>query len=700
MIHARRKYWLKVLSAMLVIPGAVLLILVALDRFYPVPINRSDSPSVRIMASDNGVLRVFTNAKGNYRLQTEPLHVSANYLEALLAYEDKSFYRHPGFNPFSMLRALWQWWHFGHVVSGGSTLTMQVARLLEPHSRSCAGKVRQLLRAVQLEWHFSKQQILSLYLNYAPFGSNLIGVEAAAYGWLGKSAQQLTDAEAALLVVLPQAPGRLRPDRFPLQAQKARDKVLKRVAVARRWPEGRMLRACSEPVPDTRQFFPCHAAWLSRQLQQSHSAISAVKTTLNIDIQNALEDYISIPLSDIPHATQLGVLIVSNQHAEVAACGSFCRDGNISRADRVTVISSPGSTIKPFIYGMAMDDGLVHSETLLADLPWDFNGYRPVNFSGGFCGAVSLADALKLSLNVPVVQVFEQLQPSVFMQRLQHAGIKLVSDEPGLGLALGAGGINLESLVRMYLALAREGRCPVLRYFPGKPLEEKPLLSSASAWIIRKLLEDISLPGRVDLDGQKHIAWKSGTSYGHRDVWAIGVGSEYTVGISMGRADGAPQPELTGPETAGDLLFDIFDLLPDSGCDYRHPKPDNVEQAEINRSSGRRCMTEQRQWQEVRTAWLIDGRAPVTQPVITGRLSYLADQYLHILSPRGGMKVAAGPHRLPLISQGGQGEINWYCNGLLLGRPELDLLLMRRGVYKLTAVDSEGALASIAIQLL
>ncbi len=696
-VRQRFKIALSVVAVML---GSGVILLLALDRLYPVPTDKLQTPSVQVTAADGGILRVFTNEQGNYQLLVDTKNISANYLETLLVYEDRQFYRHPGFNPFSMIRALWQWWHFGRVVSGGSTLTMQTARLIELHPRTCIGKFRQLFRAVQLELHYSKQQILALYLNHAPFGGNLVGVEAAAYSWFGKSARKLTDAEAALLVVLPQAPSRFRPDRFPQQALLARDKVLARMSMAGCWTEERTQRAKGEPLPRVRQQFPCHAAWLSRQLSQAYPDSKQITTTLDIDIQDALERFTSLSLSELPDATQLGVLIASNKNANVVACGSFNRNDQLAQADRVRTICSPGSTLKPFIYGMAIDDGLVHSATLLADLPWDFDGYRPVNFSGGFYGAVTLADALKLSLNVPAVQVLEQLKPRIFLERLQTAGIELKSDEPGLSLALGAGGINLDSLVRMYLALAKEGHCTTLRYRPDQLQQEKQLLSSASAWIIRTLLEDIGIPGRADLDGQKRIAWKSGTSYGHRDVWAIGVGSEYTVGISIGRADGSPQSALTGPETAGGILFDIFDLLPSSQHEYRHPKPDNVQLAEICWPSGRCCVTKKQKCGEVKTAWLVDSRAPATPPAIMERFSAFGDQHLNILSPRCGMKVAVGRHSLPLMTQGGQGVVSWYCNGHLLAKPELDLSDMDRGNYKLTAVDAEGEHVSVAIQLL
>ena len=359
------------------------------DRVWPLPLPKDDLARV-VLAEDGTPLWRFADANGVWRYPVSTDQVSAYYLDALLTYEDRWFFRHPGVNPLALGRAAWQNLTGGRVLSGGSTLSMQVARLLDPHERTLTGKVRQLWRTAQLEWHLSKDQILNLYLNRAPFGGTLQGVAAASWAYLGKSPQHLTHSEAALLAVLPQAPSRLRPDRHPARAQVARDKVLRRVAEYRVWPQTAVDEALQEPLLLAPRLEPSLAPLLARRLNRPHSP-PLIRTTLDANLQRRLEDLLLGWRARLPDHTSAAIVVVETENMAVRAyLGSV--DINDTRrfghVDMISALRSPGSTLKPFLYGMAMDAGLIHSESLLQDVPRRYGDYRPGNFSMGFSGPV------------------------------------------------------------------------------------------------------------------------------------------------------------------------------------------------------------------------------------------------------------------------------------------------------------------------
>lgn len=360
------------------------------DRIWPLPLPRDDQARV-VLAEDGTPLWRFADANGVWRYPVQVSKVSPLYLDALLTYEDRWFFQHTGVNPLALGRAAWQNLSGGRVLSGGSTLSMQVARLLDPHERTLPGKLRQLWRTAQLEWHLSKPQILELYLNRAPFGGTLQGVAAASWAYLGKSPQQLTRSEAALLAVLPQAPSRLRPDRHPQRAQVARDKVLRRLAEYRVWPQTAVSEALQEPLLLAPRLEPSLAPLLARRLNRPGSP-PLIRTTIDVGLQRRLEDLLLGWRARLPDHTSAAVVVVETENMAVRAyLGSV--DINDARrfghVDMITAMRSPGSTLKPFLYGMAMDAGLIHSESLLQDVPRRFGDYRPGNFSQGFSGPVS-----------------------------------------------------------------------------------------------------------------------------------------------------------------------------------------------------------------------------------------------------------------------------------------------------------------------
>ncbi|KFA42138.1 penicillin-binding protein 1C [Xylella fastidiosa subsp. multiplex] len=572
--------------------AGLLSLLLLLDVLCPLPLPTSHDMALLVVARDGTPLRAFPDADGVWRYPAQLGQVSPLYVQALLTYEDRMFWRHPGVNPWALLRAGGLWLRYGHVVSGGSTLTMQAARILEPHGRTPWGKLKQLLRAVQLEVHLSKRQILQLYLERAPYGGTIQGVEAASWAYLGKSAARLSHAEAALLAVLPQSPSRLRPDRNPQLARQARDKVLARMAVLGVWSSEEVKDARLEPVVARALQPPMYAALLAQRLRVQRPHAARIVTTLDIDLQRTLEERVSTYFSPLPERTSAAVLVMDNQSLEARAYVGSVTFGDAKRLGHVDMVRawrSPGSTLKPFLYGMALDQGLIHSESLLVDAPQHFGDYRPGNFDAAFTGPIGASSALRQSLNVPAVDLLERIGPARFATRLAHAGVQLRFPRgatPNLALILGGAGAQLQELVGAFSVFNRGGVAGRVRYTPEDPRIERRLISPGAAWIVREILAANPRPGygrgTFDTAMRPSVAWKTGTSYGFRDAWALGSTRRYTVGVWVGRPDGTPLPGQYGAITALPLLFDVIDVLPRAPGDaVPEPMPASVEQVDI-----------------------------------------------------------------------------------------------------------------------
>ena len=616
---------------------ASLLLVVALlwlaDRIWPLPLPKDDLARV-VLAEDGTPLWRFADANGVWRYPVQTSEVSPYYLDALLTYEDRWFYQHPGVNPLALARATWQNLTGTRVVSGGSTLSMQVARLLDPHSRTFRGKLRQLWRTVQLEWHLSKAEILNLYLNRAPFGGTLQGVAAASWAYLGKSPAQLTHAEAALLAVLPQAPSRLRPDRHHLRAQQARDKVLRRLAEFQVWPQSAVDEALEEPLLLAPRLEPSLAPLLARRLNRPDSP-PLIRTTLDATLQRRLEDLLLGWRARLPEHTSAAILVVEEESMAVRAYLGSVDINDAKRfghVDMISALRSPGSTLKPFLYGMALDDGLIHSESLLQDVPRRYGDYRPGNFSMGFTGAVPASTALSSSLNLPAVQLLEAYGPKRFAAEMRIGGVPLALPalaEPNLALILGGAGSRLEDLVSGYSAFARDGRSATIRLQPDDTLRERPLLSPGSAWIVRRILSGQARPDRdprAELVQRPVLAWKTGTSYGFRDAWAIGVGPRYLIGVWIGRPDGTPVPGQFGLASAAPLMLQVHDVLTNRDSQRGisapvKPVPANVGVAAICWPLGQPMSRSDPNCRRQRFAWTLDNTTPPTLQALDQPLS-------------------------------------------------------------------------------
>ena len=611
----------------------VVVLLWGADRVWPLPLPQDDLARV-VLAEDGTPLWRFADANGVWRYPVQTHEVSPYYLDALLTYEDRWFYQHPGVNPLALARATWQNLTGARVVSGGSTLSMQVARLLDPHSRTFHGKLRQLWRTAQLEWHLSKAEILNLYLNRAPFGGTLQGVAAASWAYLGKSPSQLTHAEAALLAVLPQAPSRLRPDRHPQRAQEARDKVLRRLAEFQVWPQSAVDEALEEPLLLAPRLEPSLAPLLARRLNRPDSP-PLIRTTLDATLQRRLEDLLLGWRARLPEHTSAAILVVEEESMAVRAYLGSVDINDAKRfghVDMISALRSPGSTLKPFLYGMALDDGLIHSESLLQDVPRRYGDYRPGNFSMGFTGAVPASTALSSSLNLPAVQLLEAYGPKRFAAEMRIGGVPLALPalaEPNLALILGGAGSRLEDLMSGYSAFARDGKSATLRLQPDDTLRERPLLSPGSAWIVRRILSGQARPDRdprAELVQRPVLAWKTGTSYGFRDAWAIGVGPRYLIGVWIGRPDGTPVPGQFGLASAAPLMLQVHDVLTNRDSQRGisapvKPVPANVGVAAICWPLGQPMSRSDPNCRRQRFAWTLDNTTPPTLQALDQPLS-------------------------------------------------------------------------------
>lgn len=607
--------------ALLALPVLAALIL---DRRFPLPLPDPQRGATLVLARDGTPLRAFADADGVWRYPSAPEQVSPLYLQALLGYEDRWFWKHPGVNPVALARAAWQWLRHGRIVSGGSTLSMQVARILDPVPRTPLGKLRQMLRALQLEAHLSKRQILTLYLDHAPFGGTLEGVEAASWAYLGKPARRLSRAEAALLAVLPQAPSELRPDRHPQAARAARDKVLARMRTLGVWTPEQVASARQEPVLARSLRPPLSAALLAQRLHAARPQARRIVTTLDAELQRAVEARVGDYLARLPEHTSAALLVVDNATLEArvyVGSGAFGDEARLGHVDMVDAPRSPGSTLKPFLYGLALDDGLIHSESLLVDAPQDFGGYRPGNFDEAYAGPVSAAEALQRSLNVPAVDLLDRVGPSRFVARLANAGLRLRlpdGDGPNLSIVLGGAGTTLEELVGAYTALAEDGVAGTPRYTADAPRRRRRLLSPGAAWIVRAILEANPrpgyAPGEFDLSARTRVAWKTGTSYGYRDAWAIGATRRWTVGVWIGRPDGTPMPGQYGAVTALPLLFQVVDMLPQPPRRLLpEPPPATVRMVDVCWPLGLAFDPAQPQLcRRHRRAWTLNGVVPPT----------------------------------------------------------------------------------------
>jgi penicillin-binding protein 1C len=532
----------------------------------PLPLEQAQQVSTTVVDRNGKLLRAYAMTDGRWRLPVDAKKdVDPGYIKLLLAYEDRRFYSHAGVDPLALGRAAFQLMTRGHIVSGGSTITMQLARLIEPRrQRSVYAKLHQIVRAFELERQLTKDQILDLYLALAPYGGNLEGIRSASIAYFGKEPKRLSLAESALLVALPQSPETRRIDRFPEAGFLARNRVLDRMVEDGRVAQEDAVQAKAVPVPRLRKPMPILAPHSADQAIATMKDAAVIRLTLDSSLQKTLEALARDRAVALGADISVAIIAVDNASGDVLArVGSpdYFDERRAGQVDMSRAIRSPGSTLKPFIYGLAFEDGFVHPESLIDDRPIRFGSYAPENFDMTYQGTVPVRRALQQSLNVPAVALLDRVGAVRLSSRLKQAGANLVlpKDEvPGLAMGLGGVGITLQDLVQLYSGLARLGGIRPLREIVGlgetnrDPLR---LMDQVAAWQVGNVLIGTPPP---ENGVPNRIAFKTGTSYGYRDAWSVGFDGRITIGVWVGRPDGAPAPGIVGRTAAAPILFDAF----------------------------------------------------------------------------------------------------------------------------------------------
>jgi penicillin-binding protein 1C len=641
--------------------------------------------STEVLDRNGELLRAYTVEDGRWRLAVARAGVDPLLVQMLLAYEDKRFHHHPGVDGIAMGRAVVQAVWNGRVVSGGSTLTMQVARLLEdgPTGR-WDGKLRQLRVALALERRVSKSRILELYLNRAPYGGNVEGVRAAARIWFGKPPARLTPAEAALLVALPQSPETRRPDRFPEAARLARARVLDRAVEAGVITAEAAAAALRDPVPTRRAEMPARAAHLADRARGESPALATHRLTIDADLQARLEALASRAVADHgADALSIAILAADHHTGEVlASVGSagYRADGRQGFVDMTRAPRSPGSTLKPLVYGLGFDEGLVHPQTMIEDRPMRFGNYAPENFDGAYRGTVTVAEALRLSLNLPVVAVLDGLGAPRLMAAMERAGMQPRlpgKTAPGLAVALGGVGVTVEELTALYAALANGGMAVPLRHRVETMSQPSVVvLSPEAAWQVGHILSAMPPPPNAP---RNRIAYKTGTSYGHRDAWAVGFDGRHVVTVWMGRPDGTPVPGAFGADVAAPVLFEVFSRVKPELTPLPTPP------ASVLLLSSAALPTPLREFRPRGAVFAAPADAP------------------ELVFPPDGAVVNTGG--APLFARVAEGvpPFTWLANGtpVLVGASsrQAELSLPGPGHVQLAVIDAEGRAARVQVEL-
>ena len=692
----RERRWFGIVGALIFVLGLAVPAAWSqyLQQLGPIDLTSARQGSTIVVDRDGRLLRAFTLPDGRWRLPVDLGEVDPRYIAMLLAYEDARFYDHRGVDWRALARAGLQLAARGRIVSGGSTMTMQVARLIEPREeRSLSAKLRQIARAWQIERHVSKTGVLNRYLALAPFGGNVEGVRAASLAYFGKEPRRMTVGEAALLVALPQSPEARRPDRYADAAKKARDRVLDRAVERGVIKAEEAAAAKREIVPTERKPFPMLAPHAAQEAVAADPQAHILKLSIDARLQAKLEDLARQSVESLGPKLSAAIVAIDNATGEIRArvgAADYLSADREGAIDMSQAPRSPGSALKPFIYALAFESGIAHPETVLFDRPARYGAYTPENFDLGFQGTVTARRALQMSLNLPAIELLADVGPANFLARLHGAGatIALPKDAPpGLAIGLGGLGITLTDLARLYVGFARGGEAPALVERLGaapSAIGPRRVTDPVAAYYIEDILRGAPPPAN-SLSGR--IAFKTGTSYGYRDALAVGFDRGTTIAVWVGRPDNAPVSGLVGRQVAAPILFDAFARL---GRDIEFiPAPKGV----------------------LRVATSAELPPPLRHlrkdaPKI---MSATAVPTLKIAYPPDGARVdlglgqGVGVAQLSLKALGGAPPLTWFVNGAPIGEPDARRQTAWRpdgaGFARVSVMDAKGATDSILVRL-
>jgi penicillin-binding protein 1C len=578
--------------------GCTILLFIAIDLVFP--FKPQIQYATQVNAADGTVLHAFLSKDDKWRLFAQSSEITPLIRKTLIYKEDRYFNFHPGINPFAMCRAAVNNIFTGRRTSGASTITMQVVRLLDPGPRTYANKFKESFRALQLELHFSKEEILQMYLNLVPYGGNIEGIKAASLLYFGKAPELLSLAEITALTIIPNRPSSLRPGTRNDALKIARNEWLNRFKSDDLFDENVIRDAREEPLNVRRLAAPSQAAHFALRLKRDFPDQPVIKTNLKPQLQLQIETQVKNYVNRLQgmNIHNAAVLIINNETMAVEAyvgSSDFNNPFDGGQVDGVRAVRSPGSALKPVLYATAFDKGIITPKSVLNDVPANFGGYEPENFDQHFNGPVTTEFALANSLNIPAVKVLRDVTTPVLIDKLRKSGFKTIdkqSKDLGLSMILGGCGVTLEELTRLFAAFANEGVLKPLSFRADPEISEKgaPIISKEAAYLVTGILTQVTRPDLpTNFDNTYHlprIAWKTGTSYGKRDAWSIGYNRRYTVGIWTGNFSGEGVPELSGANIATPLLFSIFNAL-----DYNSPKgwyriPENISMRKVCAASG------------------------------------------------------------------------------------------------------------------
>lgn len=755
---------LRIVALLLLLSGAFLV----LDAMFPFPQERLSPPSgVRVLDRDGVELRRFTASDGMWRFPTGLAKISPRLVTALIESEDRWFRLHPGVNPLAVVRAAWSNLIQGRVVSGASTIPMQIARMAEPRPRTLGAKIIEAFRALQLERHYTKDELLGIYLNMAPFGGNIYGVDAASRIYFGKPPDRLSLGECALLAVLPRSPSRYDPARHPKTARRVRDRVLDTLAGSGVIGVTEAARAKRQPMVASRRSSRMLAPHFTLLARHRLGAATVLETSLDRDSQRVVQRLTARHVARIQHQGlhNAAVVVLDRRTREVlamAGSADFFDDRTQGQVNNALAARSPGSTLKPFLYALAFDKGTALPGSRLLDVPTDYSGYRPDNYSGTFSGQVDASHALSRSLNVPAVRLLARTGLDDFHRLLTKGGLESI-DRPaasyGLPLALGACEVRLMDLTNLYATLAQGGAHRPWRIAPGDPGPGTALFSPEATHMVSEILTNVARPDmpeswRLTRD-RPAAAWKTGTSFGHRDAWAVGFGPTLAVGVWVGNPDGSPVKGISGSRHAGPLLFDVLRALEPASRDLHLPKapelrtirlcaasrlpagpdcPEVVETVAGPRMSLPRCTDHRRVLVDAQTGLRLQGdcllRRPATSEVVRTvppeLAAWLAAQHRPVPAPPepsplctgvpdGGPSITSPSGDTPyllrddapseyqqIVLEAATGEPDrplwWYVDNRFAGKSTGDDKLFhhaRPGIHRVSVTDEQGRTDSL-----